>query len=388
MEAVISFLVLALSPQVIVSEFPTTISYRAIVETVSGDSRIFSGERLSLRCINPVAYNASWDYLWFRESVQLPQTGEIYYLRNANVKESGKYSCQGKRETDVGTLKTLRSLPTEIHVDGGFVILQMTKRPVLTGDTLDLKCRLRGNAPVHQTILYRDGIEVMVQSGSSLNFHLPDVTLEDEGSYSCRASWDLSHRTHSVMSVPTLVNILEVLTEPVLEIEKDNAQLERNKMKLICHVQYNARAPAPPVNYYFYKNNNLLGPSISLNHMLIRKDAGWYSCRVKVPKLDIVRWSEPQRFGEVAGPPLMPPRPHHRIQMTSRSPPHTSSAPETQPESPKYFASAPSSVEHTESPSPSSPSSESPVSTSLPTSGQLPGQTQTPEPQAGSLGLF
>ncbi|XP_027855429.1 low affinity immunoglobulin gamma Fc region receptor III-like [Xiphophorus couchianus] len=373
MEAVISFLVLSLLPQLIVSEVPTTTSYRAIVEIVSGDSRIFSGESLKLRCVIPNKYQASWDYLWFRGSVQLPQSGETYQLWEANVKESGKYSCQGQRETDVRTIKTLRSLPYEIHVDGGYAILQMAKRPVLIGDALDLKCRLRGNAPVHETILYRDGIEVMVQSGSSLNFHLPHVTLEDEGRYSCRVSWDLSRRTHSVMSVPIPVNILEVLTEPVLEIEKDNAQLERNKMHLICHVQYNAPAPAPPVNYYFYKNNNLLGPATSLNHMHVRKAAGWYSCRAKVPKLDIVRWSKPQSFGEVTGPPLMPPRPHHRNQMTSKSPPHTFSAPETQPASPTYFASTPSSDQHTESPSPSSPSSESPVSTSLPTSGQLPG---------------
>uniref|UniRef100_A0A3P9MYW8 Ig-like domain-containing protein n=1 Tax=Poecilia reticulata TaxID=8081 RepID=A0A3P9MYW8_POERE len=237
---------------------------------VSGDSMIFSGEPLSLRCIIPDPYQASWGYLWFRGSVQLPQTGEIFQLWNANVKESGKYSCQGKKETDVGSIKTLRSLPYEIHVDGGFAILQLAKRPVLVGDALDLKCRLRGNAPVHETILYRDGIQVMVQSGSSLNFHLPHVTLEDEGRYSCRVSWDLSRRTHSVMSVPTLV-----LAKPVLEIDIDNAQLGQYKMNLICHVQYNAPAPAAPVNYYFYKNNNLLGPANSLNHMHVRKATGW-----------------------------------------------------------------------------------------------------------------
>lgn len=88
------------------------------MEITSGDSRIFSGESLSLRCIIPDKYKASWDYLWFRGSVQLPQFGETYQLWNANVKESGKYSCQGKKETSLGSIKTLRSLPNEIHVDG------------------------------------------------------------------------------------------------------------------------------------------------------------------------------------------------------------------------------------------------------------------------------
>ncbi|KAM4743507.1 Fc receptor-like protein 5 isoform 2-T2 [Anableps anableps] len=301
MEAVISILVLSLLPQLVVPDVPTTTSYRAIVEIVSGNSRIFSGEHLHLRCNIPDIYKASWNYMWFRGPVQLPQYGEIFHLWNANVKESGKYSCQGKKETQVGSIKTQRSLPKEIHVDGGFAILQTPQHPILVGDTLDLKCRLRGNAPIHQTILYKDGIKVMVQSGSSLYFHLTNVTLEDEGAYSCRASWDLSRRTHSVISVPTLVNILEILTEPVLQIDRDNPQLEKNKMNLICHLQYNARAPAPPVSYYFYKNNNLLGPATSLNHIHVREAPGWYRCRAKVPKLDIMRWSEPQSFGEVTG---------------------------------------------------------------------------------------
>ncbi|MEQ2196942.1 hypothetical protein XENOCAPTIV_018709, partial [Xenoophorus captivus] len=105
------------------------------------------------------------------------------------------------------------------------------------------------------------------------------------------------------ISVATPVNILGELTMnvPVLEIDAEGIELEVTKINLICHLQYNARAPAPPVNYYFYKNNNLLGPSTSLNHIKVRQAPGWYSCRAKVPKLDIIRWSEPKSFGKVTG---------------------------------------------------------------------------------------
>ncbi|KAM4589899.1 putative high affinity immunoglobulin gamma Fc receptor IB [Fundulus diaphanus] len=388
MDAVISLLIFSLLPQLVVPEVPT-IPYRAIVEIVSGNPRIFSGEHLRLRCNIPDVYNSSWSYLWFRGTVQLPQSGQILQLWNAHIKESDKYSCQGQKMTLVGKQKTQRSLPEEINVDGGFVILETPQHPVLVGDVLDLKCRLRMNPPVHQTILYKDGVQVMVQRGSGLNFRLTNVSLEDVGMYSCRVSWDIRRSTVSVMSVPTAVYILEVLTQPVLEITEENILRDAKKMNLICHVQYNAPAPAPPVNYYFYKNNKLLGPATSQDHLLIRRAPGWYTCRVRVPKLNIVRWSEPKSYGDVPEPQLMSsnhhhhPNHHHTTQMApspSTSHLHPFLSPASQPATPKYFAATQSFDQHTEGSEQSSMDSELPVSSSPPPPDQFPDETKTPEP--------
>lgn len=87
----------------------------------------------------------------------------------------------------------------------------------------------------------------------------------------------------------------------MLEIVAENVNMRIDQMKLICHVQYNARAPAPPINYYFYKNNNRLGVATSKNHDVVRRAPGWYSCRAKVPQLGLFRWSEAKPYGEVAG---------------------------------------------------------------------------------------
>ncbi|XP_038162317.1 Fc receptor-like protein 5 [Cyprinodon tularosa] len=380
MDAVISLLILAVLPHLVVSEVPTVAPYRSVVEIVSGRSRIFSGEPLRLRCNIDDFYKSTWNYLWFRGSVQLPQSGEIFPLWKANIKESGKYSCQGEKETQIGSIKTHRSPPVEINVDGGFVILETPQHPILVGDSPHLLCRVRGQVPVHQTVLYRDGTEVMVQNGSSLYLRLPHVTLRDQGMYSCRASWDTKRQTYSVLSVTTPVNILEVLTLPVLEIDDKNLQPTGNKIKLICHTQYNAHAPAPPVNYYFYKNNHLLGPAKSQNHIYVTRAPGWYSCRAKVPKLDIMRWSEPKSFGEVTGLEISFPNGHHhhhRNQMSSSpsvSHPHFSSNPPTQPTTPKHLDPTLSFDLDTEL------HLELPVLTSRPPPDQFPGQTNTPEP--------
>ncbi|KAM6933114.1 high affinity immunoglobulin gamma Fc receptor I-like [Xenentodon cancila] len=276
-------------------------SFRAIVEIVSRNSRIFSGENLQLRCSLPEDYNTTWTFQWFRGSQLLPPSGQIFKLWNAKVQESGKYSCQGIWDTVVGNIKTQPSLPVEINVDGGWAILEVPPEPSLVGDALKLTCRLRRNFPVHESILYRDGIEKMRQKGANLSLFLANVSYEDNGMYSCRVSFDVHFRTHSVISVATPVHVLEVLSQPVLEFDTKNLFIGRDKMKLICHVQYNARAPAPKIHYYFYRNNNRLGIALSENHDTVRKTPGYYSCRAKVPELGLLRWSESKSFGDVTG---------------------------------------------------------------------------------------
>lgn len=72
-------------------------------------------------------------------------------------------------------------------------------------------------------------------------------------------------------------------------------------MRLICHVLYKARAPAPPINYYFYKNGRRLGTSTSDNTMVLKQSVGQYHCKTRVPELDLLKTSEPKNFGQVTG---------------------------------------------------------------------------------------
>lgn len=96
----------------------TEASFRANIELVSEHSRIFSGERARLRCSIPDVHRSNWTYLWFRGSEELSQTGEELNLWNTKVQDSGKYYCQGTRNTKVGKIRTQQSVPVELKVDG------------------------------------------------------------------------------------------------------------------------------------------------------------------------------------------------------------------------------------------------------------------------------
>ncbi|XP_041668167.1 high affinity immunoglobulin gamma Fc receptor I-like [Cheilinus undulatus] len=330
MDTVISLLVLSALPQLVTPQAAQT-SFRAVAELVSGDSRVFSGESVRLKCSLPVVHSLSWSYLWFRGSEQLSQVGEHLYLWHTKAKDSGKYYCQGVRESIVGDISTIQSLPVEINVDGGWAILQVPPHPGLVGFTLNVTCRVRGAPQLHEVILYKNGLEIMRQRGLNPTFHLPNLTLQDQGRYSCRASWDANRRTHSVISAEAPVQVLEVVSQPILQIVANQHLNSMNKMKLICHFQYNGPAPVPPVHYYFYESENRLGTATSQNYDLVKQTQGKYRCKVKIPELGLSRWSEPKTFGQETGPQMMMPPVLHPRDPQPLAPPVSSPHPSLPP---------------------------------------------------------
>lgn len=100
---------------------------------------------------------------------------------------------------------------------GGWALTRVTPQPALVGHTLEVTCLVRGNRPRTEVILYRDGVELMRKQGKDPQFILSNLTTEDQGMYSCRASWDVRGLTHSVMSVATLGRVVgEFLVSPIL----------------------------------------------------------------------------------------------------------------------------------------------------------------------------
>ncbi|KAG7215605.1 hypothetical protein INR49_022131 [Caranx melampygus] len=292
MDKVISFLVLSTLLQHAVSRVVPETTFRAVLENLSKESRIFSGQSVKLKCSVPDIHKSTWNFLWYKEAEKLPFTGETLSLWNIGVKEDGIYTCKGVRDTAVGNIYTLESLPVQINVDGGWAILRAPHDPALVGDTLKVTCQLRQNFPVTGAILYRDGFEVMSQS--SLEFELTDLSLDDNGMYSCRVSWEANGRTLSVISVETEVVVKEVLTKPVMEVvPKDGSQF----VTLICRAEYNGKAP---ILFYFYKNKVQLGTANSGGTDTYRKSPGLYSCKAKVPQLGLTLWSEPTPYEPAA----------------------------------------------------------------------------------------
>ncbi|KAJ0022032.1 hypothetical protein NQD34_009522 [Periophthalmus magnuspinnatus] len=272
----------------------THAAHQPIVEIITGSSKVFTGEAVTLKCVPPATpYKSIWTFTWYKGPDQLPHFGEKLVLRNIKTKDNGKYYCQGYRDTAVIDIPTFRSLPVEINADGGWAILDVPSQAIV-GHPLNITCRVRNNYPIHEVILYRNDVEVIEREDTT--FILNNLTLEDQGQYTCRASWNKYGRTYSVISAQVSVKVVEPLTQPTLFIVDDKEMRSLSKLKLICMLSYNIPDPAPPVIYYFYINNNRHGTPTSDNYAVIERIRGTFKCQAKVSQLGLSRWSEPKTF--------------------------------------------------------------------------------------------
>ncbi|XP_075892313.1 Fc receptor-like protein 3 isoform X1 [Nelusetta ayraudi] len=272
---IVSLLVLSAFPQLVITQGSSETSVRATVEIVVGDGRIFSGENVLLKCTIPD--EAIWSYLWFKGPDQLPHSGQNLFLWKAQFRDSGTYYCQGVREA---TIKTQKSQPIEITVDGGWAILQASPQLVLVGQSVELTCRVHGTPPIHETILYKDGVEVLRQTGSNSQFNLTNLAMKDKGMYSCRASWEARRRTHSVLSAETPVQVLgssETSVRATVEIVVGDGRIFSGENVLLkCTIPDEATW-----SYLWFKGSEQL-PHSGQNLFLWKaqfRDSGTYYCQ-------------------------------------------------------------------------------------------------------------
>lgn len=299
MDMFIALFVLSSLPQLVT---PVVTSLRAEIKAEPQALWLFTGDRSRLTCSIPDNRRSVWNYRWFKDSEELPQTGQNFSLWNVKLQQNGNFSCEGVRDMLLGKLYTVRSLPVEVRVDGGLAVVQVLHLPGLIGKNISMTCRVRRNPPIHEVILYKDSIEVRREFGPNAQFNFTNLRAEDAGTYSCRASWDVRSQTISVLSGGTYVQVAEILSQPVLEIDTNLSR--SNEMRLTCHVHYNAHSifHTPTISFSFYKDNVHVFTTAIKNYEVVKKTPGRYSCKVRVLQLDYTKWSEPKEFGRQKDP--------------------------------------------------------------------------------------
>ncbi|XP_072314494.1 high affinity immunoglobulin gamma Fc receptor I-like [Eucyclogobius newberryi] len=273
---------------------PLTYASQPALEIVTGHSKVFTGQTVRLKCVAPATqYKSIWTYTWHCGHKRLPYAGEELVLLNIKTKDNGNYSCKGIRHTSVQDIPTSESVAVDISVHGGWAILDAPSKGVV-GFPIEMTCHVRGNHPIHQVILYRNGVEVLEQNDPK--FVLNNLTLEDGGEHTCRASWNQNGRTMSVISAQVSVQVVEPLTQPTLSIVKDALLNSLSKLKLKCALEYNVPDPAPRVLYSFYINGSRYGTPTFDNFYVIPRSNGPFKCNAKVSQLGLSQWSESEMY--------------------------------------------------------------------------------------------
>lgn len=93
-----------------------------------------------------------------------------------------------------------------IIIIGGWVILDAPDKAVIMEETMYLTCRIRGHRLPKEVIFFFNGREIMRQLPSTLIVR--NLTVNQGGEYSCRATWEVRGSYHSAESTAVPVTVL------------------------------------------------------------------------------------------------------------------------------------------------------------------------------------
>lgn len=274
-------------------EDPSQPQFVAKATVSLGKPKLFSGEDVQLDCNVPDDHSSSWLYRWFRDGVPL-SSNKVYSIKKARVQQSGSYTCQGRKQIKTWpySIMTNPSDPLKIHVNGGWVLLQTPSESHISDEPMTLTCRIRDNPLLLNVIFYKDDMMIKTQNDNDLV--IPSLSIEDDGMYSCRATWLNNLMYQSAQSVPFSVTVLEKLETPRLVPDQDQVRIG-TQVVFSCIAKVNSRVQGLSVEYYYVKDDNRLAPASSKDTYVISRvneeDAGNYTCKVRVRALNVERWS-------------------------------------------------------------------------------------------------
>ncbi|XP_058874334.1 high affinity immunoglobulin gamma Fc receptor I-like [Acipenser ruthenus] len=186
---------------------------KAVLTLQPAGAQIFTEETVTLRC-EVEGGSAGWRFKQYRDGREEALCTDQYSGRNGDrckityAKEShgGVYWCESGQE---------RSNAVTLTVSNEWVILQTPPQPVIEGDSLTLRCRVRTGYTTTRVTFYKDNKELQSQAGTELSVNR--VSKSDEGSYKCRA-WSSDYSAEVRVSVRELPQTTLTLEPPFPDI--------------------------------------------------------------------------------------------------------------------------------------------------------------------------
>ncbi|XP_058874368.1 immunoglobulin superfamily member 1-like [Acipenser ruthenus] len=246
---------------------------------------IFTGETVTLRC-GVEGGSAGWKYLWYKDSedTPVPQTAgrsitdDSYTITAAAVSDQGQYWCRGQRGDQ--PLYSQRSDPVKLNITDQWVILQTPLQPVIEGDCLTLRCRVRTNYTFTRIVFFKDNEEIQSQNNTELS--VDRVSKSDEGSYKCRAMWNSS--TYSGDSAEVRVSVRELFSRVALTASPGTTVKEGEALNLTCEAAVN-KTPRPELHYTIVRDGEPVTNSTDSALYSIasteKSHTGRYTCAVE-----------------------------------------------------------------------------------------------------------
>ncbi|XP_053865478.1 basement membrane-specific heparan sulfate proteoglycan core protein isoform X4 [Malaclemys terrapin pileata] len=193
--------------------------------------------------------------------------------------DSGVYLCIGTSPAGVGSAR-IEVVVLQASVTAPTIRIEASSSSIAEGQTLDLNCRVTGQAPATVTWYKRGGSLPARHQVSGSHLRISQVSAADSGEYVCRVSIGASSREASIPV--TVQHSAGSPHAPPIHIESSSSAVtEGQSLDLNCLVPVQS-----PATVMWYKRGGSLpdGHQVSGSHLrLVRvsvADSGEYVCRV------------------------------------------------------------------------------------------------------------
>uniref|UniRef100_A0A9J7XSZ0 Ig-like domain-containing protein n=1 Tax=Cyprinus carpio carpio TaxID=630221 RepID=A0A9J7XSZ0_CYPCA len=209
--------------------------------TVTPDSPVFTGERVSLKCVIN-SDHSDWRYEWNKGSVML-QTSERYTVNTdtltitaVTTSDAGQFWCRGQRDERPKSSQsssvslTVTDLPTS-------TLTVTPDSPVFTGERVILTCVINSD---HSNWRYEwNKGSVMLQTSERYTVNTDTLTIRgatesDAGQFWCRGQRDERPNSSQSSSVSLTVKDLPTST---LTVTPDNPVFTGERVDLKCMIE-------------------------------------------------------------------------------------------------------------------------------------------------------
>ncbi|XP_016338432.1 basement membrane-specific heparan sulfate proteoglycan core protein-like, partial [Sinocyclocheilus anshuiensis] len=260
--------------------------------TVTPNSPVFTGERVSLKCVIE-SDHSDWRYEWYKYSTKVSEgytvNGNTLTIERSETSDSGRYTCKGhidgrsvSSHSSSDVYLSVTDLPkTELTVD--------PKSPVFTGETVNLKCVIKSDHS-HWSYYWRyewykgnTYNSVMLQPSERYTVNSDTLTIRgatesDQNQYWCRV-WINGRPSSSQESNQMYLAVNDLKPKPELTSDAAGAALTENTVTLTCRVNL-----SPGWDFYWYTHTlNSETKKRVINFYRVKidsvSDGGQYWCR-------------------------------------------------------------------------------------------------------------